>query len=157
MRLRPANYNGRLLSHALLGKRQVRSPAFTLIELILVMTVLTIAASITAPALANFFRGRTLDSEARRFLALTRQGQSRSASEGLPMELWLDVQQGAYGLEAEPSYEPDDPKAVNFTLEHEMQLEVVNDSPTTQTTSGNLGMPTTSGAVSVKLSNHPDL
>jgi hypothetical protein len=73
------------------------------------------------------------------------------------MELWLDVQQGAYGLEAEPSYEPEDPKAVNFTLEHEIQLEVVNDSPTTQTTSGNLGMPTTSGAISVKHSNHPDL
>src|SRR5262245_45305431 len=33
--------------------------AFTLMELILVMTVLTIAASITAPALANFFRGRS--------------------------------------------------------------------------------------------------
>src|SRR2546426_11590252 len=49
---------------------------FTLIELILVMTVLTIAVSITAPALANFFRGRSLDSEARRLLALTRPGPS---------------------------------------------------------------------------------
>src|SRR4051794_2206607 len=66
-----------------------RLKAFTLIELILVMTVLTIPASITAPALANFFRGRTLDSEARRILALTRQGQNRAVSEGLPMELWL--------------------------------------------------------------------
>src|SRR5262245_23301985 len=94
---------------------------FTLIELILVMTVLTIAASITAPALANFFRGRTLDSEARRMLGLIRQGQSRAVSEGVPMELWFDVQQGAYGLEAEPSYEANDRKAVSFTLEHEMQ------------------------------------
>src|SRR5215467_5625288 len=84
------------------------SSAFTLIELILVMTVLTIAASITAPALANFFRGRSLDSEARRMLSLIRQGQSRAVSEGVPMELWIDAQQGAYGLEAEPSYEPND-------------------------------------------------
>src|SRR6185436_5072643 len=111
MRLRISN-----LEHESRSLELPARSAFTLIELILVMTVLTIAASITAPALANFFRGRTLDSEARRFLALTRQGQSRSASEGLPMELWLDVQQGAYGLEAEPSYEPEDPKAVNFTL-----------------------------------------
>ena len=37
--------------------------AFTLIELILVMTILAIAVSITAPALANFFRGRTLEQE----------------------------------------------------------------------------------------------
>src|SRR5438874_13384988 len=89
---------------------------FTLIELILVMTVLTIAVSITAPALANFFRGRSLNSEARRLLALTREGQSRAVSEGLPMDLWLDAQQGAYGLEAESSYEENDRKAVDFNL-----------------------------------------
>src|SRR5262249_9004612 len=38
---------------------------FTLIELILVMALLTVAVSVTAPALSNFFRGRALDSEAR--------------------------------------------------------------------------------------------
>src|SRR5438067_3213545 len=91
------------------------SGAFTLIELILVMTVLTIAVSLSAPALANFFRGRSLDSEARRLLALTRQGQSRAVSEGIPMELWLDPANSAYGLEAQPGYEPNDSKAVSFT------------------------------------------
>src|ERR1700704_2983443 len=80
--------------------------AFTLIELILVMTILAIAVSFTAPALANFFRGRSIEYEARRLLALTRHGQSRAVSEGLPMELWVDSSKGAYGLEAEPSYEP---------------------------------------------------
>src|SRR5215831_89969 len=58
--------------------------AFTLIELILVMAILTVAVAITAPALSNFFHGRSLDSEARRLLSLTRQGQSRAVSEGLP-------------------------------------------------------------------------
>src|SRR3954463_14446446 len=77
--------------------------AFTLIELILVMAILTIAVSITAPALANFFHGRVLDSEARRVLALTRQGQSRAISEGLPMDLWVDAAQAQYGLEADSS------------------------------------------------------
>src|SRR5947209_4409016 len=88
------------------------------------MTVLTIAVSVTAPALANFFRGRSLDSEARRLLGLTRQGQSRAVSEGVPMELWLDAAQGTFGLEAEPSYEPSDPKAVTLTLDKDMQIEV---------------------------------
>jgi len=88
------------------------------------MTVLTIAVSLTAPALANFFRGRSLDSEARRLLALTRQGQSRAVSEGIPMELWLDATRGAYGLEAEPSYEATDPRAIEFTLDSDMQLQV---------------------------------
>src|SRR5258708_17615444 len=90
-----------------------RAGAFTLIELILVMTILAIAVSITAPALANFFRGRILDSEARRLLGLTHQGQSRAVSEGVPMDLWLDSAQNTYGLEAEPSFEPTDAKAVN--------------------------------------------
>src|SRR6476660_1562259 len=97
---------------------------FTLIELILVMTVLTIAVSLTAPALANFFRGRSLDSEARKLLALTRFGQSRAVSEGIPMELWLDATRGAYGLEAEPSYETTDPKAQEFTVDSDMHLQV---------------------------------
>src|SRR6266850_7421868 len=70
--------------------RNTFTSAFTLMELILVMTVLAVAVWIAAPALANFFRGRTLDSEARRFLSLTRHGQSRAVAEGVPMELWLD-------------------------------------------------------------------
>ena len=99
---------------------------FTLIELILVMALLTIVISLTAPKLSRFFHGRTLDSEARRLLALTRSGQSRAVSEGVPMDLWVDAEQGSFGLEAEPSYETSDAKAVNFTLDGGLQLEVVN-------------------------------
>jgi type II secretion system protein H len=104
---------------------KISSRGFTLIELILVMAVLTIAVAITAPALANFFRGRSLDSEARRLLSLTRQGQSRAVSEGLPMELWFDTTQNTFGLEAEPSYEEVDTRAVIYQLQ-DMQVEVVN-------------------------------
>ena len=99
---------------------------FTLIELILVMALLTIVISLTAPKLSRFFHGRTLDSEARRLLALTRSGQSRAVSEGIPMDLWVDAEQGTFGLEAEPSYETSDPKAVDFTLDGGLQIEVVN-------------------------------
>jgi Tfp pilus assembly protein FimT len=125
------------------------STAFTLIELILVMTVLTIAVSLTAPALANFFRGRSLDSEARKLLAVTRFGQSRAVSEGIPMELWLDATRGAYGLEAEPSYETTDPKAQEFTVDSDMQLQVslVNNAPTT----------VQNAASPVVTANHPNL
>jgi prepilin-type N-terminal cleavage/methylation domain-containing protein len=99
---------------------------FTLIELILVMALLTVVISLTAPKLSRFFHGRTLDSEARRLLALTRSGQSRAVSEGIPMDLWVDAEQGTFGLEAEPSYETSDPKAVDFTLDGGLQIEVVN-------------------------------
>jgi hypothetical protein len=101
-----------------------RFGAFTLIELILVMAILTMAVSVTAPALSNFFRGRTLDSEARRLLAMTHSGQNRAVSEGVPMDLWVDPDQGKFGLEAEPSFEPNDPRAVEFTVDSGLVIEV---------------------------------
>ena len=102
------------------------TPGFTLIELILVMALLTIVISLTAPSLSRFFRGRTLDSEARRLLALTRSGQSRAVSEGIPMDLWVDAAQGTFGLEAEPSFDTSDPKAMEFTVDSGLKIEVVN-------------------------------
>src|SRR5437763_109192 len=69
--------------------------AFTLIELVLVMTILLIVFSVALPSLKGFFRGRNLDSEARRFLSLTRYGQSRAVSEGVSMVLWMDTRRGA--------------------------------------------------------------
>jgi Tfp pilus assembly protein FimT len=113
--------------------------AFTLIELILVMALLTIVISLTAPSLSRFFRGRTLDSEARRLLALTRSGQSRAVSEGLPMDLWVDATSGTFGLEEEPSFDTSDPKAVEFTLDSGLKIEVVN--KTVETPVNNLNRP----------------
>src|ERR1051326_6031212 len=84
------------------GRRARATRAFTLIELILVIAILIIAVAIAAPVLASFFRAGTLDSEARRLLALSRQGQSRAVSEGIPMDLWLDPQRRASGPEAAP-------------------------------------------------------
>src|SRR5437763_11469882 len=63
--------------------------AFTLIELILVMALMSIVIALIAPSLSNFFRSRTLDSEARRFVSLTRYVQSRAVSEGIPMMVWI--------------------------------------------------------------------
>ena len=99
---------------------------FTLIELILVMALLTVVISLTAPRLSRFFHGRTLDSEARRLLALTRSGQSRAVSEGMPMDLWVNAAEGAFGLEAEPSFDASDPKAVEFAVDSGLKIEVVN-------------------------------
>jgi prepilin-type N-terminal cleavage/methylation domain-containing protein len=98
---------------------------FTLIELMLVMTLLTIAVGLTAPALGNFFRGRSLDSEARRLLAMTRHGQSRATSEGIPMEMWFDGDKHLIGLEAELSFEPNDERAIEFDIDPDMQVEVL--------------------------------
>src|SRR5947207_1265489 len=83
------------------GKNAERGPrrAFTLIELIVVMTLLAFVIAIALPKLSSFFRGRALDSEARRLLSLCHQGQSRAAAEGVPVVLWVDTVNRKYGLE----------------------------------------------------------
>jgi prepilin-type N-terminal cleavage/methylation domain-containing protein len=97
---------------------------FTLIELIIVMTLLLIVVGVGFPSLRNFFKGRTLDSEARRFLTLTRYAQSRAVSEGVPMVLWVDVRERTYGLQAQAGYLDTDGKAVEYELEEDLQVEV---------------------------------
>ncbi len=107
--------------------------AFTLIELILVMTLLVVMSAFMAPALANFFHGRTLDSEARQLLALTHAGQSRAVSEGMPMLLWVDAKQNSYGLQEETPPQGGDPKSEAFTLDSGLQISVKSAPNTTAT------------------------
>jgi type IV fimbrial biogenesis protein FimT len=97
---------------------------FTLIELILVMVLLAVVIAISAPSLSRFFKSRSLDSEARRFMALTRHAQSRAVSEGVPMVLWLETQQRAYGLNADKTFVEDDPKAEQFAVDETLEVEV---------------------------------
>src|SRR6266498_813976 len=97
---------------------------FTLIELMLVLTLLLIVIGVAFPSLQHFFRGRNLDLEARRFLSLTRYGQSRAVSEGVPMVLWIDTRRRAYGLQQQAGYTDGDSNAVRFTVSEEMRVEV---------------------------------
>ncbi len=71
---------------------------FTLIELIFVMVLLAIGAAMVAPAMASFYRGRLLNSEARRLLTLANYGQSRAIAEGVPFVLWINAAESTYGL-----------------------------------------------------------
>ena len=98
--------------------------AFTLIELILVMALLAIVLAISAPSLSRFFRSRSLDSEARRFMALTRAAQSRAVSEGVPMVVWLETQSRSYGLNADKSFVENDSKAESFSVDDSLVVEV---------------------------------
>jgi type II secretion system protein H len=103
---------------------QQRYTGFTLIELILVMALLAIVLAVSAPSLSRFFKGRSLDSEARRFMALTRAAQSRAVSEGVPMVLWLETKSRAYGLNADKSFVESDPQAEQFTVDETLEVEV---------------------------------
>ncbi|HTY87913.1 MAG TPA: GspH/FimT family pseudopilin [Candidatus Acidoferrum sp.] len=100
--------------------------AFTLVELLLVLALLVIITSMVAPAMSGFIRARALDSEARRLFALMHAGQSRAVSEGLPMALWVDEKQRAYGLTTETASPGGDPKAEDLTLDENLQITVLN-------------------------------
>lgn len=106
-----------------------RARAFTLIELILVMALLTVAFGISFPVLRGFFHGRVLDSEVRRLLSLTRYGQNRAIAEGIPMILWIDERAGMYGLEAAVTYESEDPLAMEFQLDDDLVIDTANPPP----------------------------
>lgn len=97
---------------------------FTLVELVVVMTLLVTVIALASPSLAGFFRGRAVEAEARRFMSLTRLGQSRASSEGLPTILWLDTAQRTYGLEADSSFIDNDTKAVEYALDGSVTAEI---------------------------------
>ena len=115
--------------------------AFTLIELLLVLSLLAVVIAVESPTLARFFRGRNLDAEAQRFLALTRYGQNRAVAEGIPMVLWMDAENGQYGLEAEATYAEEDLKALPFEISPDVELEVDEAFTSTRST-----LPITSNA-----------
>jgi prepilin-type N-terminal cleavage/methylation domain-containing protein len=98
--------------------------AFTLLELLLVLALLAMAVAVAAPSLSRFFAGRSLDSEGRRMVALTRYAQSRAVSEGIPMVMWFNPQLGTYGVEAEQTYPGVDTKAVTYELESNLKMEL---------------------------------
>ena len=88
------------------------------------MTLLVVVIALVAPSLGNFFRGRDLDSESTRFLALARYARSRAVSEGVPMLLWLDPVRRAYGLTEEYGFSARDEKAVTFQLAEDVELQL---------------------------------
>ena len=148
MKLRIANCELRTLPERIKARSDVDSSfeirhskfsdAFTLIELMLILALLVIITSLAAPAMANFIRGRALDSESRRLFARMHAGQSRAVSEGMPMVLWVDQKQGTYGLEEETTGKTSDPKAEDLTVDSTLQIAVLNVGLITPTTFKNL-------------------
>ena len=58
---------------------------------------------------------------------MTRLGQSRAVSGGVPMILWFDSEKKTYGVEEEPGYNDKDPKAVEFPLNENLKIEIPED------------------------------
>lgn len=126
------------------GDRE-RVDGFTLIELIVVMLLLAIAAGMVAPRMSTFFRGRALNFEARRLLSLTHYAQSRAVAEGVPVVLWVDPRNSTYGVNVQAGHEGADDRAPVFTADPGVTLSAATASGATAGTSElddeSLGLP----------------
>jgi Tfp pilus assembly protein FimT len=72
--------------------------AFTLLELIAVLVLVSTVLAIAAPSLRNFARGRQTADAAAKVLSLTRLARSRAASLGCVHRLNFDLEAGTYWL-----------------------------------------------------------
>lgn len=93
-----------------------RARGFTLVELIIVMALLAVAAALAVPSLARSLRERNLDGEAARFLALTEYARDEAVSQGIPMVVWVDVKQGRWGAGPKEGFDGDAARAREFAL-----------------------------------------
>lgn len=108
--------------------RRPRS-GFTLLEMIIVLALIAISMGLVAPQLSHFIRGRDVQEEARRMLALTRFAAAESISHGERFELWFAPQDGLYGVRIASGV--DDPDAVDkeFRCAEGLTLEIPEVKP----------------------------
>jgi len=110
-----------------------RAKGFTLVELILVMAMMLMTLALISPSLAGFFRGRSLNDEARRFLAVVRHAQNRAISEGIPMVLWIDESTRSYGVESDITYSRTDDHSTRYSLPERIGITLDIQLPTQAT------------------------
>jgi type II secretion system protein H len=126
-----------------------RARGFTLVELVLVMVLLIVVASLVAPRMSSFFRGRALSAEAQRFLSLTHYAQSRAVAEGVPVLLWIDPRRSAYGLEVQGAHTTGTDRDVAYEADPSvtLQLPAVTDAPVSEDDDERLGLPENLAAI----------
>ena len=96
--------------------RHILHPAFTLIELVLVMALLVTLLALAVPSLSRSLRQRNLEQEASRLLAITEYGRDEAASHGVPVMVWLDPENGHFGVEVKKGFDADAVHAKEYVL-----------------------------------------
>jgi type II secretion system protein H len=89
----------------ILPTTRIAAAGFTLVELVLVMGLLTAVMAVAAPSLSRYFRSRSLQDEAGRFLALTEFARDEAVSQGLPAAVWVQPATRSYGMETRVPWE----------------------------------------------------
>jgi prepilin-type N-terminal cleavage/methylation domain-containing protein len=100
------------------------SPAFTLIELILVMGVLATLAAIVIPNLSGFLKGQDVAQEGKRFVALTQLAHSEAISTGVAHTLWINPVNKTYGLREPEGFSENTNSGKIYTLGEKLDFEL---------------------------------
>ena len=74
------------------------SRGFTLLELVLVLLVIAIAAATVAPSLRGWTRGQQARDSAEQFVALTRWARSQAITQSATYRMTIDPTSGSYQL-----------------------------------------------------------
>jgi len=112
------------------GKKQ----GFTLLELLVVIVILSVSATLVAPYFRGFFSGYQLDDTACRLLSVVRYAASRSSIEGLKYRLEYNMANNTCQLtcESNPLSEPGNfknlgnPWGKEIILPQEVQISEVS-------------------------------
>ena len=113
---------GRRLKNAKTGRRFDKG--FTLIELILVMAMLSAVIAASAQSLSRFFRGRAIEEEAGRFMALINYTRSQAISTSIPMQLWIEPDEGRYGLSPLEGYEWTADELIEIAIYEDVEMDL---------------------------------
>lgn len=106
------------------GNNDRSRPAFTLVELILVMAIMITLLALAAPSVLRSFRQHTLEQEAARLLALTEYGRDEAISQGVPMALWINPGTGHYGVKEETGYTGAANRRKEFCLNEDISFDL---------------------------------
>jgi prepilin-type N-terminal cleavage/methylation domain-containing protein len=99
------------------------APAFTLVELIVVMGLLAVAAALAVPSLSGSTRQRTLNDEAARFLSLVEYCRDEAISQGVQMTVWIDPKGQALGVEPKTGYDGVDGRTREYKTHPDVTFE----------------------------------
>ena len=107
------------------GQRVREWAGFTLIELIIVMAVLVVLLAVVAPSISATMRGRVLDEQGTRLLALTEYSRDEAASQGVPVVVWVDPGSGRFGMDVKAGFTDAALRAKEYTLPADFSFDPV--------------------------------
>lgn len=132
------------------------TPAFTLVELILVMALVITLLALVAPSLSGSFRHHNLEEEAARLFALTEYGREEAISQGVPMVVWVSPDTGHFGLQEQSGYTGNPAHHKDYCLNPDIHFELTQAPPAQQGVVNAIlwtpdGVPDPAGVPSIRL------